>query len=83
MKKTIAIIFTLLSLLIILDSMNFGHAVMMFLLAGIIPGTNIAINGAQMLEFTTLVFGFIFARVTMYFIRNLVPSNTKATSIHA
>lgn len=83
MKKTIAIIFTLLSLLIILDSVNFGHALMMFLLAGVIPGTNITMNGEQMLEFTVLVAGFIFARITTYVFRNLLSRNVKSTQIHA
>lgn len=83
MKKNIAIIFTFLSLLIILDSVNFGHALMMFLLAGVIPGTNITMNGEQMLEFTVLVAGFIFARVTTYLFRNLIPQNAKTSQVHA
>ena len=83
MKKNIAIIFTLLSLLLILDSVNFGHALMMFLLAGVIPGTNMTINGEQMLEFTVLVAGFIFARLTMYLFRNLLSQNNETSQVHA
>jgi len=74
MKKTIAVTLTLLSLLLILDSFNFGHALMMFYLAGVIPGTNIAIDAARMLEFFAVVAGFIVARLTVYIIRSFIPS---------
>jgi len=70
MKKTIAIILTIFSLLLILDSFNFGHALMMFYLAGVIPGTNVAIDGAQMLEFFAIVAGFTVARVMAYLVRS-------------
>lgn len=81
MKKTLTIILTTASMLLILDSVNFGQAVMMFLLAGVIPGTNIAINGTQMLEFISLSAGFIFARIALNAIRHFkspVSSTSKA-----
>lgn len=65
MKKTTAIILTIFSLILILDSMSFGHAIAMFLLAGIIPGTNIIISGGQMLTFFALMIGFTLARVSI------------------
>ena len=74
MKKTIAIILTTFSLLLILDSFNFGHALMMFYLAGVVPGTNIAIDADRMLEFFAVIAGFIVARLTVYIIRSLMPS---------
>jgi len=49
MKQLLTTTFTILSVIIILDSMNFGHALMMFLLAGVIPGTTIVLSGEQML----------------------------------
>jgi hypothetical protein len=63
MRKTI--IFTCLALsgLMILDSFNVGHALMMFLLAGIIPGTNLAISAQNMIEFFALLTGFVVARI--------------------
>lgn len=64
MKKTFAIIFTVLSLILILDSMNAGYAITMFLLAGVIPGTNIAISAVQMLELFALLIGFVLARIS-------------------
>jgi len=74
MKNTITIIATTLSLLLILDSFNFGHALMMFYLAGVIPGTNFAIDGAQMLEFFAIIAGFTVARVMAYAIRSFKPA---------
>ena len=65
MKKTFTIIFTILSALLILDSMDVSHAIAMFLLAGIIPGTNIALNPDRMLELFALLIGFVLARVSI------------------
>jgi len=79
MKKLITIIMVILSLLLILDSFNFGHALMMFYLAGVIPGTNIALGAAQMLEFFAVVAGFTVARVMTYTVRSL--KSQTATSI--
>lgn len=51
MKKALTILFLSLSAILILDSaLNAVHALMMFLLAGVIPGTNIAISGDRMLR---------------------------------
>lgn len=69
MKKTITIVCITLSLLLILDSFNFSQMLVMFLLAGVIPGTNIAVSGDQMLEFFALALGFTVARIMMYAIR--------------
>lgn len=74
MKKTITITLTIFSLLLILDSFNFGHALMMFYLAGVIPGTNVAIGGAQMLEFFAIIAGFTVGRVMSYIVRSFKPS---------
>lgn len=65
MKKTLTIIFITLSALLILDSMGTAHAMAMFLLAGIVPGTNIAISADRMLEFFALLIGFVLARVSI------------------
>jgi hypothetical protein len=63
MKKTLIIAFSLSSLLLIINSFDIGHALMMFYLAGIVPGTNIAIDAARMLEIFALLSGFIVARI--------------------
>lgn len=65
MKKKLTIIFTVLSLVLILDSMNVMHALAFFMLAGIIPGTNIVLNADRMLEFFTLLLGFVLARISV------------------
>ncbi len=69
MKKALTILFLSLSAILILDSLNAVHALMMFLLAGVIPGTNIAISGDRMLEFFTLLIGFTLSRITTHLIR--------------
>lgn len=83
MKKTTAIILTLLSLVLILDSFNFGHALMMFYLAGLIPGTNIALSASQMLELFAVAAGFTVARLTLYFIRQSVQYFQPTTAVPA
>jgi len=83
MKKTITIILIILSLIIILDSFNFSHAMMMFLLAGVIPGTNVIIDGAQMLEFFALIAGFTVARITAGLFRSIKPRTAHITVAHA
>ncbi len=47
----------------ILDSLNAGHALMMFLLAGIIPGTSISLSADVMMQFFALLIGFVLARL--------------------
>ena len=51
--------------MLILDSMNAGYAVTMFLLAGIVPGTNIAVSATEMLALFALLIGFVLARVSV------------------
>lgn len=74
MKKSIAIAFIIMSLLLILDSFDFSHTLMMFLLAGIIPGTNIAINGTQMLQIFAVAGGFTVARVMTYLAKSFITT---------
>jgi len=64
-QKSLTIIFTILSAVLILDSMNFGYAIAMFLLAGIIPGTNIVVSADAMLNTIMFVSGFILSRIVM------------------
>jgi len=71
MKRTLITLLVIASMLLILDSINFSHALMMFLLAGVIPGTNIAIDGAQMLTLIALVVGFTLGRLTASFVKSI------------
>lgn len=75
MKKALTILFLSLSAIIILDSLNAVHALMMFLLAGVIPGTNITVSGDRMLEIFTVLIGFTLSRVTL----NLIHLRERAT----
>jgi len=69
MKKTLTIILLILSIIMILDSLNAGHALVMFFLAGVIPGTNITIGASQMLETFTFLIGFTLSRITLNLMR--------------
>lgn len=80
MKNTITIIASILSLLIILDCLNFRHALIIFYLAGVIPGTDIAIGAAQMLQLFAFVGGFTVARVMSYIMRSFKPSITSISN---
>lgn len=64
-QKIITITLSALSVAIILDSLQFGHALMMFLLAGVIPGTNVAIDGATALSLFAALSGFTLARLVL------------------
>lgn len=55
MKKNIAIILNVISLLIISDAIGIGYKLMAFLFAGIIPFTNIALSSAQMLTLMSML----------------------------
>ena len=64
MKKTLIITLTILSALLILDSMNAWHAAAMFYLAGEIPGTHHSISAATMMEIFAMLIGFVVARIS-------------------
>ena len=64
MRKFIIITCLVLSGLIILDSLNAGHLLMMFLLAGVIPGTDISISAGRMMEFFGLLIGLVIGRLS-------------------
>ena len=84
MKKALTILFVSLSFIMILDSLNAGHAVVMFFLAGVIPGTNFAISADRMLEGFTLLIGFTLSRVFLYLIRlNGRTQSSKGTMLSA
>ena len=65
MKKSLTIIFVSLSAMLILDSMHAGHALVMFFLAGIVPGTNIVLSADTMFMTFTLLTGFTLSRLTL------------------
>lgn len=72
MRKSIIITCLILSGVIILDSLHAGHAFMMFLLAGVIPGTGISLSPTVTLELFALLFGFALSRIVINLTRPLV-----------
>jgi len=63
MKKLIIITCITLSALLIFDTMDAGHAIVMFYLAGQIPYTNTSLSASTMLQFFALLTGFVLARL--------------------
>lgn len=70
MKKVFTISFTVAAALLILDSVNAGQAMVMFFLAGQIPGTSTVVSASTMLEAYLLLAGFIGARLTIAATKN-------------
>ena len=64
MRKVIITTSLVFSALIILDSLNLGHALMMFLVAGQIPGTKFALDATTMLWLSMGALGFIVGRLS-------------------
>lgn len=61
--------FVLLSGVLIMDTVDAGHAITMLLLIGVIPGTNISIDADRMLEYILLLTGLTLSRVTTGLLR--------------
>jgi hypothetical protein len=81
MKKSIAIILTILSGILILDSFQAAQAVMMLVLAGEVPGTSIILSATTMLETCLLITGFVCARLMVALfnsLRNPAPKRSVA-----
>lgn len=81
MQKNVTILFVSLSAILILDTMNAWHAFAMFLLAGIIPGTNTTIDADHMLQYILLISGFTLARITTSLVR--AYSSHQRSTTHA
>jgi len=71
MKNRIIITCLILSALLILDSMDAGHAIVMFYLAGLVPGTNVTLSPSTMLQVFALLIGFVLARISNAVLRSL------------
>ncbi len=66
MKKKISIIGIIGSLLLILDSMGASHWVLLFVLAGVIPGTDVRISAIDMMAANATAIVIIILRVTAW-----------------
>ena len=77
MRKAIIITCLILSGLIILDSFNTGQVLIMFLLAGVIPGTNIALSATTMMEIFALTTGLVIGRLCANIFRQIMSRTTQ------
>ena len=59
---------------------NAGHAVAMFLLAGVVPGTNLVLDATRTLEFFLLVSGFTLSRIILNATRIVIARRTQAST---
>lgn len=66
MKKSIVFICLIGSLMIFLDTINFGHNLLLLLFAGVIPGTNTVISPIDMMAATATAITVIILRVTLW-----------------
>jgi hypothetical protein len=59
MKKTAVIITAVIGTILILDLTKFGYSLVLFLMAGIIPGTDISFTPTQMMVLMTILGGMV------------------------
>lgn len=82
MKKSIITVCIIFSALLILDSMNAGHALTMFLLAGIVPGTNMIVSANTMLSAIAALLGFIVARTSISFVKEYLTYQNEQRTVN-
>ena len=66
MKKTIIAICLIGSLLILLDTIDFEHSLVLLLFAGVIPGTDIVISPINMMAATATAMTVVILRLTAW-----------------
>lgn len=66
MKKFAIFICLVGSLLIFLDSVNFGHVLLLLLFAGVIPGTNTVVSPIDMMAAAATAITVIVLRITVW-----------------
>lgn len=80
MKRTIIITSLSLSGLLILDSFNAWQSLVLFFIAGQIPGTDIILSGATMLSLFALLIGIVAGRLTTAALRALPTERFKPST---
>lgn len=66
MRKSIIIVSLAGALLIILDSLDATNSLMLFLLAGVVPGTNLLISPVDMMAATATAITIVILRITVW-----------------
>lgn len=74
MQKKIAITLTVLSGLIILDSLRVADALLLFFAAGQIPGTSLSLSADVMLLTIALISGVVMGRLSRLAVRSILRS---------
>lgn len=77
MKKVIITLSLIGSGLIILDSFHVYDILAAFIIAGVVPGTDIVIAPQQMLDLFAAAFGFMVSRLAISWIRSRLPENAQ------
>jgi len=86
MKRTITILSLVSSALIILDSLQASHWFVLFIFAGVIPGTNLAVSAIDMMAATATAMTVVVLRLTVwpriresFYIAPVRPARAKRT----
>lgn len=66
MRKAIIILSQLAALVIIAETIDFGHWIVLLVLAGVVPGTNIAIAPVDMMAAIATAFTIVVLRITLW-----------------
>lgn len=82
MKKTLTILLTIASILLILESFNFYVVFMEFLFVGIIPGSETRLSPTVMLAIVSIITGLILGRVVVLPILKKLEKKTKKPTIN-
>ncbi len=85
MRKAITVICTIGALLLILDSMNAANSLLLFVFAGVVPGTNILISPTAMMSLSAAAIVIVIFRliVVPIFRDSVVIEPIKTHSKHA
>jgi len=75
MKKTITLTAIIISLLIIFEVTNFGQSLLLFLLAGVIPGTNIALPATTVLIGIIVTLCLVIISIALFNATRIISSN--------
>ena len=81
MRKLVITACLVVSALMVLDTVNAGQALVMFVFVGALPGTDVTISASRMLEIFALLIGFTLSRIVISIIRNSPASVGQATGI--
>ena len=78
MRKLIITLSMIGSAVIFLDTINFGQQMILFVFAGIVPGTNIVISPIDVMAATATAITVIILRITVWpLVRSILVADTQ------